>query len=57
MKNKQDEAYSLRSYQDGAVAWTIGYGHRGREVGPGMVITHDQAEALRTDDFAEQAGA
>ena len=48
---KRFEGLELQSYQDVAGIWTIGYGHTGPEVGPGMVITEAQAEALLIEDL------
>jgi lysozyme len=44
------EGCRLNSYQCPAGVWTIGYGHTGSDVGPGMEITLAQADAyLGTD--------
>lgn len=47
---KDYEKFRAKSYLDSKQVWTIGYGTtrwRGRPVGPGMVMTHDEAlEAL-----------
>lgn len=47
------EGCKLQAYGDpatGAEPWTIGYGHTGPDVYPGLHITQDQAvEFLRTD--------
>lgn len=50
------EGCALRAYRDSAGVWTIGYGitnydtwavrYLGRKIGPGMVITQEQAEYL-----------
>ena len=48
---KQFEGLELQAYQDVAGIWTIGYGHTGPEVGPGMVITEGQAEQLLIEDL------
>ena len=48
---KRFEGLELQSYQDVAGIWTVGYGHTGPEVGPGMVITEAQAEALLIEDL------
>ena len=48
---KRFEGLELQSYQDVAGIWTIGYGHTGPEVGPGMVISEAQAEALLIEDL------
>jgi len=59
-KIKQWEGLRLRSYQDSAGIWTIGYGHTSDaafKVGPGQTITEAKAaELLRLDlREAEQA--
>ena len=38
------EGLSLKAYQCQAGVWTIGYGHTGPEVRPGLVWTQQQAE-------------
>ena len=48
---KRFEGLELQAYQDVAGIWTIGYGHTGPEVGPGMVITEGQAEQLLIEDL------
>ena len=52
------EGLRLEAYPDpgtGGAPWTIGYGHTGSNVAPGMVITEDEASRLLRDDlhFAE----
>ena len=42
----QEEGCVLRTYKCAAGVDTIGYGHTGPEVKPGMTITQAQAEAL-----------
>jgi len=49
---KQFEGLRLTAYQDQVGVWTIGYGHTGREVHGGMVITADQADVLLHSDVA-----
>ncbi|HEV2711318.1 MAG TPA: lysozyme [Edaphobacter sp.] len=49
---KQFEGLRLTAYQDQVGVWTIGYGHTGREVHGGMVITQDQADVLLHSDVA-----
>lgn len=51
------EGLRLNAYQDSAGVWTIGYGHTGPDVRPGMSITQAQAEQLLRQDVArfEQA--
>ena len=48
---KRFEGLELQAYQDVAGIWTIGYGHTGPEVGPGMSITPQQAEQLLIEDL------
>jgi GH24 family phage-related lysozyme (muramidase) len=54
------EGCRLSAYPDpasGGAPWTIGYGHTGAEVIPGLTITQEQAEAWLKQDVAEAAGA
>ncbi|QVV67998.1 glycoside hydrolase family protein [Synechococcus sp. LA31] len=54
------EGCRLSAYPDpasGAAPWTIGYGHTGAEVVPGLTITQEQAEAWLKQDVAEAAAA
>lgn len=56
---RSKEGLSLRAYPDpgtGGAPWTIGYGHTGPEVHPGMVITREEAENLLRQD-AERVSA
>lgn len=48
---KPHEGYVLRAYLCPAKVWTIGFGHTGRDVRPGMVITKAQAEQLLDQDL------
>lgn len=43
------EGLRLDAYQDIVGVWTIGYGHTGPEVVPGLRITKEQASAWLTD--------
>ncbi|WP_411871717.1 glycoside hydrolase family protein [Vulcanococcus limneticus] len=57
---KRWEGCRLAAYPDpgsGGEPWTIGYGHTGPEVVPGLVISQDQAEAWLQMDAAEAAAA
>jgi lysozyme len=45
------EGLRLTSYQDSVGVWTIGYGHTGTDVGPGMTITQAEAKALLAADI------
>ena len=54
------EGCRLSAYPDrasGGAPWTIGYGHTGSEVVPGLTITQQQAEAWLQSDAAEAAAA
>lgn len=47
---KRFEGLELEAYQDIAGIWTIGYGHTGADVQPGMKISeHDAEDLLRRD--------
>lgn len=51
---KSFEGLSLEAYPDPVSKgdpWTIGWGHTGRDVYPGHVISHAEAEALLTADI------
>lgn len=54
---KEFETLVLKAYQDEAGVWTIGWGHTGPEVKPGLRWTEDQAnKALKRDlDWAKTA--
>jgi lysozyme len=52
---EQFEGLRLTSYQDVRGIWTIGYGHTGHDVVPGLTITQAQAEALLRSDIAAAA--
>lgn len=47
---EQCEGLRLSAYQDQVGVWTIGYGHTGPEVKPGLTITRQQAEELLAHD-------
>ncbi|POZ61943.1 lysozyme [Chromobacterium alticapitis] len=49
---KQFEGLKLTAYQDSVGVWTIGYGHTGPDVKPGLTISNDQAEQLLRQDLA-----
>jgi GH24 family phage-related lysozyme (muramidase) len=54
------EGYRLSAYPDPAnsgAPWGIGDGHTGAEVGPGLMITQQQAEAWLQSDVAVSASA
>lgn len=46
------EALRLTAYPDEGGVWTIGYGHTGADVKPGMTITAQQAVTLLISDVA-----
>lgn len=48
---KQFEGLELEAYQDIADIWTIGYGHTGPDVQPGMRISEQEAEDLLRRDL------
>lgn len=48
---KSFESCSLTAYKDGGGVWTIGWGHTGPEVKPGLTITQDAADGLFEDDL------
>jgi lysozyme len=52
---EQFEGCRLTAYQDVAGVWTIGYGHTGPDVSPGLTITQAQAEQLLQQDAASAA--
>jgi len=56
---KRFEGLELEAYQDVAGVWTIGYGHTGPEVKPGLKWTEQVAEAALTRDveWCEEAVA
>lgn len=52
---EQFEGCRLTAYQDQVGVWTIGYGHTGADVTPGLTITQQQAEALLAQDVLASA--
>lgn len=54
---KKFEGLRLTAYQDAVGIWTIGYGHTGPDVTPGMRVTQEQAESLLRKDVAEAEDA
>lgn len=50
---KKWEGCKLETYRCSANKCTIGYGHTGNDVVPGMTITQDQADALLLQDLAK----
>lgn len=49
---KESEGLSLKAHKCPAGVWTIGYGHTGRDVKKGMVITEEKATELLKSDIA-----
>ena len=45
-----NEGLRLEAYQDVVGVWTIGFGHTGAEVKPGLIITLDAAKSLLLSD-------
>ncbi|MGD0930684.1 MAG: lysozyme [Candidatus Korobacteraceae bacterium] len=54
---EQFEGLRLTAYQDSVGVWTIGYGHTGSDVRPGLTITQEQAGALLQQDVAGAVAA
>ena len=57
---EQFEGCKLTAYPDpatGGAPWTIGYGHTGPDVHPGLTITQEQAEELLMQDTQKAAAA
>jgi lysozyme len=52
---EQFEGCNLTAYQDQVGVWTIGYGHTGADVTPGLTITQDQAQDLLAQDVGKAA--
>jgi lysozyme len=52
---EQYEGCRLTAYQDQVGVWTIGYGHTGADVTPGLTITQAEAEALLAKDVLAAA--
>lgn len=47
------EGCRLESYQDQAGVWTIGYGHTGPDVTPGLIWTQEQCDGRLSSDLDE----
>jgi lysozyme len=57
---KHWEGCRLTAYPDpasGGDSWTIGYGHSGPEVKPGLTISQEKAEHWLLEDVAEAEAA
>jgi len=50
---KKMESLELHAYKCAAGVWTIGYGHTGFEVVPGMEITPEDAEMFLRNDLSD----
>lgn len=50
---KSNESCRLSAYHDGN-GWSIGYGHHGSDVKPGMTITAEEAEVLFKQDILKR---
>lgn len=48
---KEFESVELTAYLCPAGIWTVGYGHTGEDVHPGLTITQDEAESLLRRDI------
>lgn len=48
---KRFEGLRLRAYKDAVGVWTVGYGHTGPDVHPGMAITGEEAVGLLMQDL------
>ncbi len=51
------EGLRLKAYQDIVGVWTVGYGHTGKDVHPGMHIDQEYAEHLLRDDLMKSERA
>jgi len=49
---KRSEGLVLTAYRDAVGVWTIGYGHTGADVKPGLKISQAQAETLLRKDLS-----
>lgn len=50
---KDSEGCSLEAYKDPVGVWTIGYGHTGSDVAPGLIISQGRADQLLQEDLAK----
>ena len=53
---KEFEGLRLTSYLDQRGVWTVGYGHTGPLIGPGLVIDQPTADSLLAQDVSATAG-
>ncbi len=49
------EGCKLTAYQDSGGTWTIGWGHTGQDVRPGLVWTQQQADTALSRDLSNAA--
>jgi lysozyme len=54
---RQFEGLHLTAYADPVGIWTIGYGHTGPGVHPGLTVSREQADALLSADVIRTASA
>jgi lysozyme len=54
---QQCEGLRLTAYQDSVGVWTIGYGHTGSDVHPGLTILSEQATELLKNDVETAVAA
>jgi lysozyme len=54
---EQFEGCEHLAYKDVGGVWTIGYGHTGPDVQPGLTCSHEQAEAWLLADVEKAANA
>lgn len=54
---KSFEGCRLAAYRDRGGAWTIGYGHTGPDVTPGLQISQEWADELFREDLASMGEA
>lgn len=54
---EREEALRLIAYQDQGGVWTVGYGHTGKDVFPGQVISKQQAITWLQDDTEKSVAA
>lgn len=52
---RRDEGCRLDAYQDSLGVWTVGYGHTGPAVCPGLCWTQAAADAQLAEDVADTA--
>lgn len=50
---KTNEGLKLKAYKDNGDIWTIGYGHTGVDVKPGMVIDEEEALLILESDLTK----